>query len=1236
MLANRYSITKMIASLAMIVALVASTSAFAQVSVTLPTLQGVNGQAMTLAVNVGDLTGQNVSGYQFEVQYDPAILEITDIQTAGTLSNGLTALSNSPAPGRFRVVGAGSSALSGSGALVYLTGFFVEPGASDLTWAEFSFDNGAVTPALTAGAVSVTDQIAAINVIVGQVGGRPGGSVMIPVSVDNLTGLEVPGYSFAVAFDGNVIDITGIQTSGTLSAGRNVQSTIVAPGEIMVTDSDPAFLDGGGTLVYLTGTFLDEGTSTLDLVTFDFNRTGVNAVTTDGLAAAVNAAPQFTSTPVTVVREGIRYEYLAVATDADGDALVMAATQKPTWAAFQDNGDGTGLLYGVPGNGAIGVHDVTITATDIMGVMAIQRFNISVTPNGVPVAVDDVATTGKAQSVVINVLANDTDPDADVLTVQTVSTAENGATQVLTDGSIEYTPKTFFVGTDTFTYRISDGLATAEATVTVTVDNLTPLAVDDVAHVFAGESVLINLLANDTDGDDDVLSVTEVGTPAGGVVTDNGDGTISYLANLEFTGDDVFDYTIADGFGGTATASVTITVNGPGVDGDGVEDDVEAGAPNDGDGNDDGIPDAEQNNVTSLPITEGPNASAYLTVVAATGTVLNRVESIPNPSPTDVPEGTDFPLGFLSYGVSGLQPGATTVVTIHIPDGVLVTGYMKYGPTPSNPTPHWYDFYWDGTTGMQKVGNVVSLTFVDGLRVDDDLIVNGLVQDPGSLISRSNQPPVAVPDLAQVNEDASVTISVLDNDFDVDGDALTLIGVGLSGHGSVVANTDGTVTYSPGPDFFGTDSFTYKISDGINAAVTGTVTVEVIGVDDPPVAVDDVATTQEGVSVDINIFANDVDPDNSFFLATLGQPKHGTATFLGGGVVRYKPDENYYGLDSFTYLISDGVTTSLATVAITVTNLADMPVAMSDKATTNEDTSVLINVLANDMDADNDPLSIVSLETPAHGTASITDDDWVLYVPDANYHGTDAFGYTMTDGTTSVSTTVSVVINSVNDAPQFSLSGALMSPLNGAQIVLIGSPESMFDIEWPQATDADGDPLQYRLQISRSSMFQEQFMLFDVDMEQGLKHQQSQGDLAGKLTQAGVEPGQIVDVYFRVLVSDGTTETATEVTTCPVLRGAMTDTEGSDQLPVELTLDQNYPNPFNPTTTISYALPEADHVQIEVFDMLGGRVAILVDSRQTAGFHEATFRADGLPSGIYLYRLTVGERVLTRTFTLLK
>ena len=186
--------------------------------------------------------------------------------------------------------------------------------------------------------------------------------------------------------------------------------------------------------------------------------------------------------------------------------------------------------------------------------------------------------------------------------------------------------------------------------------------------------------------------------------------------------------------------------------------------------------------------------------------------------------------------------------------------------------------------------------------------------------------PNAVNDTATTNEDTAADIAVLGNDTDPNGDALTVTAVTDPPHGTASVNPDGTVHYVPDANYSGPDSFGYTIADTTAQTDTASVAVTVTAVNDPPVAVDDPATTPEDTSTLVNVLANDTDIDSATLTITsVGIPSHGTAA-IESGQVRYTPALDYVGSDSFTYTVSDGAGGSAtATVSMTVT-----PVPVTD------------------------------------------------------------------------------------------------------------------------------------------------------------------------------------------------------------------------------------------------------------------------------------------------------------------
>ncbi len=192
--------------------------------------------------------------------------------------------------------------------------------------------------------------------------------------------------------------------------------------------------------------------------------------------------------------------------------------------------------------------------------------NITVS-NQAPVAADDFAAVELGTSETIEVLANDRDPNGDDLLITGFSSnsLQGGAIALTDQLGLRYTPAGGFGGTDSFEYSISDGNGgTASATVNITVPNQPPVAVNDEATVNLGETVTIEVLANDTDPNGDSLSITGFSAPQGNLlgstVAQNGN-TLSYSIPIVLLKvSDRFTYTISDGNGGTSSATVNITV----------------------------------------------------------------------------------------------------------------------------------------------------------------------------------------------------------------------------------------------------------------------------------------------------------------------------------------------------------------------------------------------------------------------------------------------------------------------------------------------------------------------------------------------------------------------------------------------------------------------------------------------------------------------------------------------------
>ncbi|HEY9750572.1 MAG TPA: tandem-95 repeat protein, partial [Allocoleopsis sp.] len=223
------------------------------------------------------------------------------------------------------------------------------------------------------------------------------------------------------------------------------------------------------------------------------------------------------------------------------------------------------FLY-TPNANANGSDSFSYVISDASGATASATVSVTISPvNDAPIANSDVVTTNEDTAINIPVLANDTDVEGNALVITGVSVNPTNGTVINNNGSFRYTPNTNFNGSDSFTYTISDGNGgTASATVSITVAavNDLPKALSDLLVVPATTSASISaatLLANDTDVDSS-LTIASVTQPLNGSLVSSPSGSYTYTPAASFNGNDSFSYTVSDGAGGLASATVNLIV----------------------------------------------------------------------------------------------------------------------------------------------------------------------------------------------------------------------------------------------------------------------------------------------------------------------------------------------------------------------------------------------------------------------------------------------------------------------------------------------------------------------------------------------------------------------------------------------------------------------------------------------------------------------------------------------------
>ena len=323
---------------------------------------------------------------------------------------------------------------------------------------------------------------------------------------------------------------------------------------------------------------------------------------------------------------------------------------------------------------------------------------------------------------------------------------------------------------------------------------------------------------------------------------------------------------------------------------------------------------------------------------------------------------------------------------------------------------------------MNASGSYSNTATISGNQSDPSSGNNTSTVTPGA-----NDLPIANKDVVTTNEDTPLSITVATNDhLSNDGGNVFNIACVLcssTAHGSLTFNSNGTYTYTPNANYNGTDQFVYQLCDANNDCDTAIVYITINPVNDLPIANWDAASTNEDTPVNGTVTANDVvsgDGGNVWTLVTA--PTHGTVTVNADGTYTYTPNANYNGPDSFIYKLCDvDNDCDTAIVRLTINSVNDLPVAVNDVKTTNEDTPVSGTVISNDTpsgDGGNVWTLVGANGGATHGSITMSPNGSYTYTPDPNYNGTDVFTYQVCDVTPDCSTaTVTITINPINDSP---------------------------------------------------------------------------------------------------------------------------------------------------------------------------------------------------------------------------
>lgn len=783
------------------------------------------------------------------------------------------------------------------------------------------------------------------------------------------------------------------------------------------------------------------------------------------------------------------------ADDLDEDELTytLVTGDAQRFALAADNGKLSYIGRGEDFESLVTSYELAISVTDGIADAVETTVHVTVTnKNERPQATDDVGSVNEDAEVTIDVLANDSDPDGEAITVLGVTNVENGVVNVNEDGTLTFSPNENFHGIEFFSYDVTDaGGLTATAIVTITVVSVNDAPAFEFStikfllpeNVAGSENPVVLGRAIALDPDNDALTYSIVGGEFDRFELSPTDGSIRYIG----TGEDFeqihdpyeFQINSQDEAGATATATILVEVvdvnESPTVtahcepcsapreteirltaitedpDGDNLTFNWEA---------DSGRFVGAANTASVQWLSSASLGSATVTVTVSDPLGLSNSVTltleIVNQSPTfeqskvvlSLPENQDGTLTPLEIGrVSAQDPDGDALVY------ELVTGSVDlFKVDEMDGTIHYVG------TGEDFESSKTMYSLV--LRVSDGF--GGTAQTSiGVEIADVNEQPVVTAMCNPCEVVRGQLVSLTTTAFDPDGDTLSYSWTATSGS-FTGSNGAPTATWRAS-SLLGSHIIRVVVMDGRSGRATAELTVQVINrspVFDMPAQSFSLLENADGSERPVRlgtVIAVDPDGDSLTYSLESGDMQrftissNGRLYYIGSGE-DFESGPMQYHLKAQAADRFDGV--AIADIVVEVIDVNEHPIAMPDDVQTNEDTTVVIDVLANDRDPDGGTLSIHSVTPAVNGTAQILSTGNLSYVPAANFHGVDQFTYTVVDSGGLASTaTVDVTVLSINDSPV---------PVDAIPNQAFAEGGGSIDIDLnPFFADVDGDALIY-------------------------------------------------------------------------------------------------------------------------------------------------------------------------------
>ncbi len=362
------------------------------------------------------------------------------------------------------------------------------------------------------------------------------------------------------------------------------------------------------------------------------------------------------------------------------------------------------------------------------------------------------------------------------------------------------------------------------------------------------------------------------------------------------------------------------------------------------------------------------------------------------------------------------------------PDSICKGDPMLFHTTPDNDV----NFTWtvQGGTPATASGDSVFFVFQSiGLAIAEleytyyecSNVIQELIT-----VEECNTAPTPQIDNYTIDEDSTFSANVLTNDSDPENQPLTVSLITDVNNGNLTLNSDGSFTFIPTPNYYGSDNFIYEVCDNFSPALCATELVNIIinSVNDAPVTTTDLYNGIEDNQITGNVLINDSDIEGNALNSTLfSSPTFGTVTLLVAGSFTYTPNSNYFGTDAFVYEVCDDGTPSICLteiVNIIISPVNDPPITALDSFTVNEDNTLSDNVLTNDQEVENQLITSSLVSNVSDGNLSLNPDGSFIYLPNSNYYGVDSFNYESCDDDSPpmcALETVLIDVQPINDLP---------------------------------------------------------------------------------------------------------------------------------------------------------------------------------------------------------------------------